>query len=282
MAMKLAFLFVAVLAGCNAFPFEELDQDMSIFFEHVNPNARIVGGAQAANGAHPHMVAITNGALIRTLICGGSIISPRTVLTAAHCIGPIRSGNSVNRIARAVVGTNRWNSGGQMYSYRRFAIHPNYNANTIKNDIGVLHTSSNIVWNNAVRPIFINYDWIGEGMNSRVAGWGRIRAGGALSPNLLQLNVQTVDGDHCMREVARVAASINRIVPAVDPNVELCTFHSQNHGTCNGDSGSALVRVDRGEQIGVVSWGIPCALGAPDMFVRISAFRSWIQSNTVN
>ncbi|XP_037293314.1 chymotrypsin-1-like [Manduca sexta] len=280
--MKVALLLVAVLAACNAFPLEEPEQDMSIFFEHVDLNARIVGGSQAGNGAHPHMVAITNGANVRNLVCGGSIISRRTVLTAAHCIVPIRSGNNVNPNARATVGTNRWASGGQMYSYQRFVIHPNYNANTIKNDIGVLHTSSNIVWNNAVRAIAVNYDFIGDRMNSRVAGWGRIRAGGAISANLLQLNVQTIDGNRCVRDVASVAASLNIRVPAVNPNVELCTFHSRNHGTCNGDSGSALLRVDRGQQIGIVSWGIPCALGAPDMFVRISAFRNWVQSNTVN
>ncbi|XP_037293559.1 chymotrypsin-1-like [Manduca sexta] len=106
--------------------------------------------------------------------------------------------------------------------------------------------------------------------------------GGAISPNLLQLDVQTIDGNRCVHDVAAVAASLNRRVPPFDPNVELCTFHSRNHGTCNGDSGSALVRVDRGQQIGVVSWGLPCALGAPDMFVRISAFRTWVHSNTFN
>ncbi|XP_037293315.1 chymotrypsin-2-like [Manduca sexta] len=280
--MKVAFLLVAVLAACNAFPIEEPEQDMSIFFEHVDPNARIVGGTQAARGAHPHMVSITNGATMRHLVCGGSVISRRTVLTAAHCIVPIRVGNNVHPNARATVGSNRWDSGGQRYSFQRFVMHPNYNANIIKNDIGVLHTSANIVWNNFVSAIVINYEWIGDRMNSRVAGWGRTRAGGAVSANLLQLDTQTIDGNRCVRDVAAVAASVNIIAPAVDPSIELCTFHSRNHGNCHGDSGSALVRVDRGQQIGVVSWGIPCALGAPDMFVRISAFRDWVESNIVN
>ncbi|XP_037302143.1 chymotrypsin-1-like [Manduca sexta] len=285
---------------------------MSIFFEHVDPNARIVGGTHAAEGSHPDMVSITHGVIIRKLLCGGSIISRRTILTAAHCIVSIRSGNNVTRFvhngiadpemryaymshyvklsdklwcysnAHATVGTNQWFSGGQIYSYKGYVIHPDYNANTIKNDIGMLYTTTDIVWNNVVRPIFINYEWIGKGMNCRVAGWGRIRNGGIISRNLRELNVQTVDGNHCVREVARIAASLNRSVPSVDPNIELCTFHSRNHGTCNGDSGSALVRVDRGQQIGIESWGLPCALGAPDMYVRLSAFRSWVQTNTIN
>lgn len=44
-----------------------------------------------------------------------------------------------------------------------------------------------------------------------------------------------------------------------------------------GDSGSALVDSSTGEQIGTVSWGIPCANNAPDMFARLSAFREWIE-----
>ncbi|XP_037293309.1 chymotrypsin-2 [Manduca sexta] len=282
MAIKFLVLLVAILAGCNAFPAPEAEQDMSIFFEHVDRNARIVGGTQAANGAHPHMVALTNGAVVRSFICGGSIITRRTVLTAAHCIAAVVSGNTLSRNLRGTVGTNRWNSGGVMHAFQRHVIHSSYNANTIKNDIGILHTSANIAMTNAVRAIVVNYDFIGNGINSRVAGWGRIRAGGAISANLLQLNTQTIDGNRCVRDVASVSASLNMRAPAVDPNVELCTFHSRNHGTCNGDSGSALVRLDRNQQIGIVSWGLPCALGAPDMFVRVSAYRNWVQTNTLN
>ncbi|KAG6462475.1 hypothetical protein O3G_MSEX013284 [Manduca sexta] len=283
MAMKLVLLFVAVFAGCNALPLEDPDQDMSIFFEHVDPNARIVGGTHAAEGSHPHMVSITYGATLRNLVCGGSIVTRRTILTAAHCIVPIINDyeDTLRSNAHATVGTNQWFSGGQMYSYQGYVIHPEYGRFS-KNDIGMLYTTTDIVWNNVVRPIVINYDWIGEGMNCRVAGWGRIRNGGIIARNLRELNVQTVDGDHCIREIARVGAIHNMRNTKVDPNIEICTFHSHNHGVCNGDSGSALVRVDRGQQIGIVSWGLPCALGAPDIFVRLSAFRSWIQSNTVN
>ncbi|XP_037293560.1 trypsin [Manduca sexta] len=119
------------------------------------------------------MVSITHGVIIRKLLCGGSIISRRTILTAAHCIVPIRSGNNFTRNAHATVGTNQWFSGGQMYSYQGYVVHPEYGF--MKNDIGMLYTTTDIVWNNVVRPIVINYDWIGEGMNCRVAGWGRIR-----------------------------------------------------------------------------------------------------------
>ncbi|KAG6462467.1 hypothetical protein O3G_MSEX013282 [Manduca sexta] len=168
-----------------------------------------------------------------------------------------------------------------MHAFQRHFIHPNYNSALITNDLGMLHTSTNINFNNLVRAININYDFVGERVNVRVAGWGRIRAGGAISTNLLQLNTATIDGNRCVQNVRTVAANLGIWAPPVIPSIEICTFHSRNHGTCNGDSGSPLVRTDRGQQIGVVSWGLPCALGAPDVYVRLSAFRGWVQGNTL-
>lgn len=46
-----------------------------------------------------------------------------------------------------------------------------------------------------------------------------------------------------------------------------------------GDSGSALILQETGEQIGIVSWGFPCAVGAPDMFTRISAFKDFLSEH---
>lgn len=44
-----------------------------------------------------------------------------------------------------------------------------------------------------------------------------------------------------------------------------------------GDSGGPLVNDD--EQVGVVSWGIPCAKGEPDVFTRVYSYLTWINSN---
>ncbi|KAJ0176307.1 hypothetical protein K1T71_008481 [Dendrolimus kikuchii] len=279
MASKTVLLLIAIVAASTALPTPE--QDNSIFFQHVDLNARIVGGTQAATGAHPHMVALSTGGLVRSFLCGGSVISTRTVLTAAHCIDAVFSWGSLTNSLRVTVGTNRWNQGGTAYSLARNVTHPNYVSSTIKNDIGLLITSSNIVMNNLVRAIPISSAYAGNGVASIVTGWGRIVANGALSATLLELRLSTIGGDQCVREVALAAVNLNVRAPPVEPHIELCTFHSPGHGTCNGDSGSALYRADNGQQIGIVSWGFPCARGAPDMFVRVSAYTSWIQQNTV-
>ncbi|CAH0686477.1 unnamed protein product [Spodoptera exigua] len=270
-------VFITLLIGSFAVPTPE--NDMSIFFDHTDANARIVGGTQAAVGSHPHMVALSSGVLIRSFLCGGSLITQRTVLTAAHCIAAVFSGGSLVSSLRATVGTNRWNSGGVAYILARNVTHPNYVSATIKNDIGVLITSSNVALNNLVQVVPITYSFIGQGVQARVAGWGRIRTGGSLSAALLELTTHTIEGNDCVARAARAAIDLNmRNAPPVEPHIEVCTFHSAGFGNCNGDSGSALRRVDNGQQFGIVSWGFPCARGAPDMFVRISAYQNWLRS----
>jgi len=46
-----------------------------------------------------------------------------------------------------------------------------------------------------------------------------------------------------------------------------------------GDSGGPLVAKD--VQIGIVSFGVPCARGSPDVFTRVTAFKDWIQKHIV-
>ncbi|XP_037293313.1 chymotrypsin-2 [Manduca sexta] len=281
MYVKVALLLVALVAGSWAFPKLEDEQDMSIFFTQLDSSARIVGGTQAPSGSHPHMVAMTTGTFIRSFSCGGSVVGRRSVLTAAHCIAAVFSFGSLASTLRLTVGTNFWNQGGTMYTVARNITHPHYVSATIKNDIGLFITHNNIIDTTVVRSIPLNFDYVPGGVLTRVAGWGRIRTGGAISPSLLEIIVPTISGSACVASAIQAGIDLNMRPPPVEPHIELCTFHGPNVGTCNGDSGSALARLDNGQQIGVVSWGFPCARGGPDMFVRVSAYQSWLQQSIV-
>uniref|UniRef100_A0A2H1VIU2 SFRICE_019799 n=1 Tax=Spodoptera frugiperda TaxID=7108 RepID=A0A2H1VIU2_SPOFR len=269
-------VFITLLIGSFAFPTPE--NDMSIFFDHTDANARIVGGTQAAAGSHPHMVALSFGAEVRSFLCGASLITQRTVLTAAHCIDVVHGENGLIDSFRVSVGSTQWNSGTN-YAVAYNVTHPDYDLGTIKHDIGVLITATNVVLSNLVQTVPVTYDYIGGGVEAILGGWGRIRAGGPLSRDLLELRTATLDGADCMIRAARAAVVLNIwYAPPVDPHAEVCAFHSAGFGACNGDSGSALRRASDGHQFGIVSWGFPCALGAPDMYVRISSYQIWLRS----
>ncbi|KAL0829100.1 hypothetical protein ABMA28_003954 [Loxostege sticticalis] len=282
MAVKCGIIFITLVLGCLAIPTPQSD-DLSQFFEDFDDSSdgRIVGGMMAPAGSHPWMVALTTGTMVRSFSCGGSVLTQRTVLTAAHCLDNVFNFGALSSSLRVTVGTNSWNQGGQTLALSGNATHPHYMRSNIKNDLAMLYTVSNIVFNNLVRPITLSYDFVGAGVQARAAGWGRITANHpSAATNLMEIVLPTIDGERCIRDVRQASWNFGIPAPPVEPHIELCTFHSRNRGTCRGDSGSPLVRVDQGTQIGVVSWGFPCARGAPDMFVRISAFQSWINQHT--
>lgn len=63
-------------------------------------------------------------------------------------------------------------------------------------------------------------------------------------------------------------------------NDDICTYTEINHGACRGDSGGPLVDILSGVQIGVVSWGSPCANGFPDVYTSVASHRQWIYDKT--
>lgn len=57
-------------------------------------------------------------------------------------------------------------------------------------------------------------------------------------------------------------------------NTNVCAFNAPGRAGCRADSGGPLVC--NGVQYGVVSWGLPCATGVPDVFTSVPAYRRWI------
>ncbi|XP_031351316.1 chymotrypsin-1-like [Photinus pyralis] len=235
----------------------------SVFGASIKNDWRIVGGQAAAEGAYPYQVSIRVGDQHN---CGGSIIDDTYILTAAHCLVGFEF------VPMSVtVGSNTLNKGGDSYEISKRRPHPGFDPMTIKNDIGLLKLKTPIVFNANVKPIQVETTYSDGNFGCVLSGWGMMSFPGD-SPNELQyINLETIPLAVC-DEIWRRSGGI-----PID-ETQICTYTKVGQGACRGDSGGPLA--DRsGVQIGVVSFGQPCAVGSPDVYTRTSAFIKWIEEN---
>lgn len=255
-------------------------QSLGVFNHTVTPTkkprtleTRIVGGHVVSEGELPWQVAL----IVRQsghLFCGGSILSRRWVITAAHCIveapGPfiIRVGEHDLFITE---GTE------QDHEVLEHHIHPRYNSSvTLYNhDIALLYLRTPINFSTTARPICVGPHAFTEALVHKaspatVSGWGRTRFLGSMSGALQQVEVPLTERSQCKKSSS---ARITRFM--------FCAgYHSQAKDACQGDSGGphANLHEDTWFLTGIVSWGEECAKeGKYGVYTRVSLYYSWIR-----
>jgi hypothetical protein len=267
----------------------------------LRSDAKIVGGEPAGRGAWPWQVAVyrrvmRNGKQRDFLFCGGSLIDPRWVLTAAHCLGSDRAddlGSATADDMLVVEGTNTvtpskfggGNPSGRRLRVKRILIHEQWDPRSRENDIALLELAAPA----ASKPISvltrprvsdaIPPDGLeSEGVFATVTGWGHLGFNDPKVPtSLMQVEVPLVSLSACQRAYGGRGGLIDERT--------ICAGESTGgKDACTGDSGGPLVvRKPDGEyvQVGIVSWGQGCGLA--DFFgvyTRVSAFINWMQKGT--
>jgi secreted trypsin-like serine protease len=226
--------------------------------EYTEWEGRIVGGRTASPGQFPFIVSLRTTA--NSHFCGGSIMNSRWVVSAAHCTIGRSGGNTIVAIGAQHI------TGGTRVSVSRIINHPNYNSQTLNNDISLVQTAS-AMGGTGVAVIPLGSTFISGG-SARAIGWGQTSHPGSLAANLQFVDKTVITNANCQ---SRWGTRIN--------NAHLCTSSPVGVGTCMGDSGGPLVQ--GGQLIGAVSFGSPCARGMPDVYARVSTFRTWLINNAV-
>ncbi|KAG7209473.1 hypothetical protein KM043_015560 [Ampulex compressa] len=228
------------------------------------PTIQIVGGSDAPDGAYPYQVSLRS---FDDHFCGGSIISKRYILTAAHCVVSYKP--SDYRFVTVHAGTNFLNETGTVYGVESIATHEKFHGYTLNDDIAVIRVNRDIEINEKVKIVPLATDDITKvGQFAIVSGWGALEYAGDLPENLQHLVVKIFDQNKCKAIHWRVKET------------HICGLAKRGEGACHGDSGGPLVV--NGVQVGIVSFGDPCATGTPDVYTRVSSYPHWIKEHTTD
>lgn len=141
---------------------------------------RIFGGQEAAVGQFPHQVSLrisSSGGPDFKHFCGGSIITNRFILTAAHCYD---SRYPAPQLYRVVVGAHQNNGNdGTVFNITQWILHEGFVMNftlpnpRVFNDIALIETATTIQFNQLIRPIELHRGFISRDGRAIASGWGK-------------------------------------------------------------------------------------------------------------
>jgi len=260
---------------------------------------RIVGGQDAQLGQFPWLVNLgyQQAGTGQTLFkCGGTLIGPSHVITAAHCVTDLPRGFQLTKVR---VGEHDLDKEEdckgceppQDMEIEKVVFHPSYGKpQAFQNDIAVIKLSKSVTENDLVHPICLpvnddNDNYIDVSRSgaaaaiTEVAGWGATTITGRRPATVLQfLTVNVTDSGQCKEIYAERGGVLGE--------KQICAGGQKGKDSCVGDSGSGLMRaspdfntgIDRWDLIGVVSFGprLCGTEGVPGVYARVNSYLGWI------
>lgn len=234
------------------------------------PAGAVVGGRNAQATDNPSMAGLVrrNARAVDSLFCGGSVISPTAVVTAAHCV----QGEQASTMDVVAGGTKLSLPGIQRAQVSRIIVHPGYDDVRTIHDVAVLLLATPLTAP-AVALAGPEDAALGNpGSVLRLTGWGEQRYN----------DPDSVPDDLKYADIPVVANRVcERLFDVYDGRLQLCGQAPRNlPDSCQGDSGGPLVGgpAEAPRLVGIVSYSADqCgSAGYAGVYVRVSAERDWI------
>ncbi|XP_034483657.1 serine protease 1-like [Drosophila innubila] len=258
--MKLFVALAAILATAVAAPLD----------------GRITHGEKAREGQFPYQVGLSLNIGSSGAWCGGTLISDRWIVTAAHCTDNADSAT----VFVGAIDIKKEEPGQQRIHVEKkdIIVHEHWDPSRLINDISLIKLPAKLEFNDRVRPATLpkkdgRYSTY-EGEKAIASGWGLDSdKASAVSPVLLYVEMPIMKPSTC-----------NTYWAGLITDDVICMSTKGGKSTCSGDSGGPLVHKDRDVNylIGATSFGLSlgCEKGYPAVFTRITAYLDWIEKHS--
>ncbi|XP_046475076.2 proclotting enzyme [Neodiprion pinetum] len=243
---------------------------------------RVVGGEEALPGRWPWMAAIfLHGARRTEFWCGGSLVGPRHILTAAHCTRdqrqrPFAARQFTVRLGDIDLERDDEPSTPETYKVKEIRAHPKFSRVGFYNDIAILELNRPVRKTPYITPLCLPpARFKGEpfaGARPTVVGWGTTYYGGKESTVQRQAVLPVWRNEDCNAAYFQPITS----------NFLCAGFSQGGKDACQGDSGGPLMLRTEGRwmQVGIVSFGNKCGEpGYPGVYTRVTEYIDWIKEN---
>jgi secreted trypsin-like serine protease len=241
--------------------------------------ASIIGGDVAAIADFPSLafIAAQTGA-DQGFACTGTVIAPRLVLTAAHCVEDLHLGG-FTPAPDYKVATGRANprqdETGEILRVSSTHVFPGFDPGTTRSDAALLVLASPTTAPAIPLAGAADSALYAGGAPVLLAGWGLTSANARSAPDALHSTSNLV------LNPAACKTRVSRFYPPYSSALQMCTTDPPDNanGGCFGDSGGPAIahRADGSPiQIGIVSTGGPaCSTKFPNVFTRVDAVSTW-------
>ncbi|MFT5126598.1 MAG: hypothetical protein ACI8W8_000193 [Rhodothermales bacterium] len=230
--------------------------------------ARIVGGNEATPGDYPWMTALIRSSASSAAsgqFCGGTLIHPFWVLSAAHCL-EFTNPSEID----VVIGAHSLSGDdGERIAVAEIIVHPAFDSNSLDSDLALLRLERP----SSATPLALAHpaiaDTFAPGVLATVIGWGALSEGGSGPDELYEVDLPIVSNP-----------TAEATVGGLTDNMIAAGLAAGGKDSCQGDSGGPfMVPNPNGGFLlaGIVSWGNGCARPAQyGIYTRVANFADWV------
>jgi secreted trypsin-like serine protease len=246
-----------------------------------NPKATasVIGGHNTTIAEYPSLAFIEGLQATDGYACTGTVVAPRVILTAGHCVEDLES-SSIVQPGLVAVATGVSNIKNvpetQVTQVTQALVYPGFNPSELHGDAGLLILASPVT----APPIALagkaDPSLYNAGRVVKIAGWGLTERGAEELPNQLQAATVPIDKAENCRRGTRLYD------PFYDPDSQLCTLDPNRQAIfCHGDSGGpAITNSAEGTavEVGIISLNDgACNPASPAVYTRVDQISTWVQ-----